>query len=191
MDAMSDDLLARFHRAAALVDVTVSAVRPDQFDDPTPCTEWTVRQLLNHIVTGNLIFVSLATGSPPPDRSVDHLGDDHVAALRASLDGLRQTFTEPGFADREVPTPFGPGTGAVLVEMRCNEFTVHSWDVARATGQSTALDPELAEHALASLQRSSILARARGEGGPFGVEQPAPDDANAADRLAAFLGRRV
>src|SRR5262249_48454444 len=191
MDAMSDDLLARYQRAATLVDVTVAAVRPDQFDDPTPCTEWTVRQLLNHIVTGNLIFVSLATGTPPPDRTVDHLGDDHVAALRASLDALGEAFGEPGFANREVTTPFGPGTGAMLIEMRCNEFTVHSWDVARATGQSTDLDPQLAEHSLASLRSSPVLARARGEGGPFGPEQPAPDGATAADRLAAFLGRRV
>ena len=188
---MSDDLLARFQRAAALVDATVSTVRPDQFDGPTPCTEWTVRQLLNHIVTGNLIFVSLATGEPGPDRSVDHLGDDHVASLRASLDALGRAFGEPDFPDREVATPFGPGTGAVLIEMRLNEFVVHSWDVARATGQSTELDPDLAEMSLASLQRSALLARARGEGGPFGVEQPAPDGAGAADRLAAYLGRRV
>src|SRR5262249_46332417 len=128
--AMSDDPLSLYYRAASLADATVSAVRPDQFDDPTPCTQWTVRQLLNHLITGNLIFVSFATGAPAPDRSVDRVGDDHVAAFRDSLSQLRAAFDEPDFMTRPVATPFGEGTGAVLVDMRFNEFVVHSWDVA-------------------------------------------------------------
>jgi uncharacterized protein (TIGR03086 family) len=191
MVAMSDDLLALFHRAATVADTTVSAIRRDQFDDPTPCTQWTVRTLINHLTTGNLRFVSLATGTPPPDRTIDHLGDDHAVAFRDSLIRLREVFDEPGFLDRSVQTPFGPGTGAVLVEMRFNECMVHSWDLARATGQSTDLDPDLAALSLASFQRSPFLTRARAEGGPFGAEQPAPEQASVADRLAAFVGRTV
>jgi len=63
------DPIALFQRAAAVTDAIVSAVRPDQFGHPTPCTEWTVRQLINHVLAGNLFFVSLATGAPPPDRT--------------------------------------------------------------------------------------------------------------------------
>ena len=186
---MPDDLLTYFHRAAALVDSTVAAVRPDQFGEPTPCTQWTVKDLINHVLTGNLYFVSLATGAPPPDRTVDHLGDDHVTAFRQSLTHVREVFVEPGFLERGVATPFGQGTGAVLVDMRFNEFLVHSWDLARATGQSTDFDHELARRSLASFQASPMLAAARREGGPFGVEQPAPESATPADRLAAFVGR--
>ena len=188
---MSEDLIAVFRRAAALVDATVSAIRPDQYDGPTPCTQWTVRQLVNHVVGGNLSFVSLATGAPPPDRSVDFLGADPVAALRGTLGQLRGIFEAPDFLGQAVATPFGPGTGATLVEMRTNEFVVHSWDMARATDQSTDFDDDLAAWSLASFQRSAVLARARVEGGPFGVEQPAPHGAPIADRLAAFLGRVV
>ncbi len=189
---MSDDeLLDRFRRSAALADATVSAVRPDQLDDPTPCTQWTVRQLLNHMTGGNLFFLSLGSGAPPPDRAADHVGADHVASFRASLDQLSALFNEPGFLDREVSTPFGPGVGRVLVGMRFNENLVHSWDVARATGQSTDLEPGLAGVALASLQAAPMVAQARGEGGMFGAEQSAPAGAPVADRLAAFAGRVV
>jgi uncharacterized protein (TIGR03086 family) len=144
------------------------------------------------VVTGNLIFASLANGAAPPDRTVDHLGDDPVAALHDSLDQLRGVFAGPDFLEQTVTTPFGPGTGAMLVELRTNELVVHSWDLARASGQSTDLDRELVEWSLASFQRSPRFAQMRGaEGGPFGPEQPAPDGAPLADQLAAFVGRVV
>src|SRR6185437_3009018 len=108
--------IALFRQAAALADATVSAVRPDQLGHPTPCTEWTVRQLINHVLTGNLFFVSLATGTPPPDRMADHVGDDHVASFRDSLARLSAVFSEPGFLGKPVPSPDGEGTGALLAD---------------------------------------------------------------------------
>jgi uncharacterized protein (TIGR03086 family) len=188
---MRDDPIALFQRAAAIADATVSGARPGQLGHPTPCTLWTVRQLINHMLTGNLFFVSLATGAPPPDRTADHVGDDHVASFRDSLARLSAAFSEPGFLSKHVPTPDGEGTGAVLADMRCNEFMIHSWDLAKATGQSTDLDRELAERVLASMRASALLARVRGEGGPVGEQRPAPANANPADQLAAFMGRIV
>ncbi len=188
---MADDLLDLFHRSAEVADRTVSQVRPDQFDEPTPCAAWTVRDLLNHVVTGNLMFVAMATGTPGPDRGVEHLGQDHVAAFRGSVARLSATFGEPDFLRRPVATPFGEGTGATLVDMRFNEFLVHSWDLARATGQSTDLDHDLVGRSLAAMRASPVLRHARGEGGPFGPERPAPAGATPADQLAAFMGRVV
>lgn len=188
---MSDDPITVFQRAAALSDATVSAVRPDQLGLPTPCTEWTVRQLINHMVTGNLFFISLATGTPPPDRTAEHAGDDHVASFRDSLARLSAAFSESGFLGKPVLTPDGEGNGGVLVEMRVNEFVIHSWDLAKATGQSTDLDRELAERVLAAMRASSLLAQVRGEGGPVGEPQSAPAGATPADQLAAFMGRTV
>jgi uncharacterized protein (TIGR03086 family) len=188
---MTSDLLSNFHRAAELAEQTASAVRPEQLGDPTPCTDWTVRQLLNHVVGGNLAFVSLATGSPMPDRSSDFLGADHAAALRDSIAALGAVFDEPGFAERSVSTPFGPGTGQTLLEMRFNELMIHSWDLARATGQSTDFDHDLVARSSASLRGAPMLAQARGEGKPFAAEQPAPAGSTPADELAAFVGRAV
>jgi uncharacterized protein (TIGR03086 family) len=73
--------------------------------------------------------------------------------------------------------------------MRFNEMVVHSWDLAKATGQSTDLDPELAAASLASFRAVAFLPR--GEGKMFQEAKPVPPDATPADRLAAFLGREV
>jgi uncharacterized protein (TIGR03086 family) len=188
---MSDDPISLYRRAAALADATVSGVRADQLGQPTPCTEWTVRQLINHVLTGNLFFASLATGAPLPDRTVDQVGDDHVTSFRDSLARLSAAFGEPGFLSKRVRTPDGEGTGAVLVDMRFIEFVIHSWDLAKATGQSTDLDHELAERVLAAMRVSPLLPRVRGEGGPVGEQQPVPPGATLADQLAAFMGREL
>ncbi|MDP9370240.1 MAG: hypothetical protein M3Q03_18535 [Chloroflexota bacterium] len=71
-----------------------------------------------------------------------------------------------------------------------NELLIHGWDLARATGQRTDLAPDLAERSLGSW-RAWFGDRPRGASGLFDPEQPVPEGAGAADRLAAFLGRRV
>jgi uncharacterized protein (TIGR03086 family) len=185
---MTQNPLARFDRAAAVADATIAAVKTNQLGDPTPCTEWSVRQVINHMATGNLFFISMMGLGPRPDRTRDHLGDDPLAAFRESLRDLREAFSADGVLEATYPTPFGERPGTVLVHMRTVEMTVHSWDVATATGQSTDFDPELAEACLGS--RRAWLATGR-EGSPFGTEQPAPAGASAADRLAAFAGRAV
>jgi uncharacterized protein (TIGR03086 family) len=185
---MTENPFALLDRAAAVADNVIAAVKPDQLDNPSPCTEWSVREVINHLVTGNLSFVSMLTGAPRPDRSVDHLGDDPLAAFRDSFQTLRAEFAGEGVLDKTYPTPFGPGPGSVLVDMRTTELTVHSWDIARGSGQSTNFDPELAESRLASLRAALTGDRSHS---PFGAEQPAPAGASAADRLAAFAGRAV
>jgi uncharacterized protein (TIGR03086 family) len=185
---MTENPFAQFDRAAALTDGVIAAVKPDQLDDPSPCTDWSVRQVINHLVTGNLTFVSMVTGAPGPDRSADHLGDDPLAAFRTTLRALREAFSIEGTLQKTYPTPFGERPGTVLVDMRVIEMTIHSWDIAKGSGQSTELDPELAESSLASMRAALPADRGRS---PFGAEQPAPAGATAADRLAAFAGRTV
>jgi uncharacterized protein (TIGR03086 family) len=185
---MTQNPLARFDRAAALADGVIAAVKPDHLDNPSPCTEWSVRQVINHVVTGNLAFVSMMTDAARPDRSVDHLGDDPLAAFRDTTRALREAFSAEGALQRMYPTPFGEGPGTVLVHMRVMEMTIHSWDIAKGSGQSTDLDPELAESSLASMRAALPADRS---GSPFGTEQAAPAGATIADRLAAFAGRIV
>jgi len=182
------DLLARFDRAAAAAGAVFEGVKPEQLDDPSPCTEWTVRQLMNHVVGGTRQFISMMTGGGQLDRSQDFLGDDPSGAFRAAATELRGLFAADGALEKIVQTPFGPNPAAMLVGMRVNEMLIHGWDLAKATGQSTDLDPELAESCIAGFK----AARAGGRGkGMFADEQPAPDDAPAAGRLAAVAGRSL
>jgi uncharacterized protein (TIGR03086 family) len=188
MGAMTEDPFARYDRAAAIAEQVIAGVKADQHSGATPCTEWSVRQLINHMVTGNLAFASIVTGGPRPDRGQDHLGDDPAAAFRKATRDLRDALSAPGALQRVYSTPLGPGPGPVLLGLRTVEMAVHSWDIAKATNQSTDLDPEVAGWALGSLRQA--FAGGRGER-PFGPEQPAPPDATAADRLAAYAGRIV
>jgi uncharacterized protein (TIGR03086 family) len=184
---MDENTFARFDRAAAAAERLVAGVRPDQWHASTPCTEWTVRQLVNHIVAGNALFTSIVTGAPPPDRSQDHLGDDPVAAFRDSVRAVRTALADDDVLAETYTMPFGPSPGAGLVEMRVNEFVVHGWDLARATGQPAAFDDDLAEGCLALMRSMPMIPR--GEGRPFQAERKAPAGSSAVDRLAAYLGR--
>jgi len=183
------DPMETFRRAAAQADRLAGAVRADQLGDPTPCRDWDVRTLVNHVVTGNLLFASYVTGQPAPDRSADHVVGDAAGAMRMSLAVLTEAFAMEGMLDRTYPTPFGDGSGTLLVDLRGKELTVHSWDLARATNQVTALDQSLFSDVLDSFHE--VPAIPRGDGKAFGPERPAPPDASPADRLAAFLGRDV
>jgi uncharacterized protein (TIGR03086 family) len=185
---MDDAQLSRFDRAATVADQVIAGVKADQLGDPTPCTEWDVRQLLNHVVGGTLFFLSFLEGGPPVDRQADHLGGDPSAAFRESLRRLRQAFLREESPDRLVPTPFGEAPIRMLVEMRTTEMLVHGWDIAKATGQSTDLDPELAESRIESFRK---MRAARRGSGMFADEKPAPPGATAADRLAAAAGRAM
>ena len=186
---MTQNLLAVYRRAADLAVEVVERVQPDQLGDATPCTEWNVRTLINHVVSGNLFFVHLATGSTPPGRGIDHLGSKPLSVFRDSVHAVSAAFEADGFLDRVVTAPFGEVPGRQLVEIRRNELTVHGWDLARATGQSTDFDPEVIAACLASYTASPLL-QDRADA-PFEVEEPAPPGATDADRLAAFLGRKV
>ena len=81
--------------------------------------------------------------------------------------------------------------GAQALEIYLAEITVHTWDLATATGQPTDLDPELADYVLAFSKQMMSRPGLRGEGRPYGGEQPCGDERPAADRVAAFLGRTL
>jgi uncharacterized protein (TIGR03086 family) len=187
-------VVADCDRAFAAVQRLVDAVRPDQWTAPTPCTDWNVRQLLNHVANGNAVFAGLADGTrpsgpvTPEERAIDRLGDDPAAGFRATGEHMHAAFLTPGFLDSTVETPMlGEQPGTTIVHMRINELLIHGWDLARAIGQPPELPEDLAEGAL-TLWQTRLGGRPR-EGGPFGVPQPVADDAPAIDRLAAFLGR--
>jgi uncharacterized protein (TIGR03086 family) len=185
---MTDAPLDRFDRAAATATAVIDAVKPDQLDDPTPCTEWNVRQLLNHLIGGTKVFTANVSGGEPVDRSADHVGPDHRESFRAALTDLRTAFAADGALDAVYPGPLGEAPGHTLVRLRVNEMMVHSWDLAKATGQSTDLDPELAAQCLVDFTRL----RESGRGAPmFAPMTESPAGASVADQMAAMAGRTV
>ncbi|MBW8484539.1 TIGR03086 family metal-binding protein [Actinomadura parmotrematis] len=164
---MDDPNIDDLDRTVAAVDRLLAAV-PD-WDAPTPCTGWDVRALAAHLALLNLRFAGLA-GEPAGEPEGDPL-----AAWRASAAALRAAFDRPD-ADGE------------RLALRITDLLAHGWDLARATGRPAGLPDDLAERSLAFV-RERLDGRPRGDA--FGPERPAPGDAPAIDRLAAYLGRDV
>jgi uncharacterized protein (TIGR03086 family) len=186
---MTETPLGLFDQASAALETVLAEVKPAQLDEPTPCPEWSVRQLVNHVVTGNLTFAGMITGSGPADGSQDHLGEDPLKAFQTTVADLRAEFAADGALQRTFQTPMGERPGTRLVTTRIIEMSLHGWDLAKATGQTIELSAEVAEHALGTLRM--MLSGERTADGPFGVEQPASPTASPADQVAAFAGRSV
>jgi uncharacterized protein (TIGR03086 family) len=165
-------------------------VRDDQWTDPTPCTEWNVRDLVSHHVVGNYAFASILHGErPAAPQEMLGPGRDLLSAYRDSAAAVLGAFRQPGVLERLFTVPFGTVPGMVALHLRITEALVHGWDLARATGQAADFPDDLAEEELA-FSRAKLGDVPAGRS-PFAPPQPVADDAPVIDRLAACLGRSV
>ncbi len=178
-------------QAIAASRTVLAGVQAGQLQDPTPCASWNVSDLINHMVGGMRFFTAGVTGQAPPE-STEVATADYVAAYDEAAAAALAAFGADGVLGSTIKMPFGEMPGAAVMGLATTDTFTHAWDLAKATGQDTDLDPELAEALLAQSQQM-IQPAFRGEDGeaPFMVEQECPDGASAADRLAAFLGRTV
>ena len=187
---MTDDpTIALLERALDQATVVIDAIRPDQATLPTPCSEWNVQALVQHLVGQDTRNYIRAARGEMPDWQVppDELGPDWSADFGARVAELRRAWHDADL-DRLVPWMGGhPAPLRQRADQQLTEFTVHSWDLAVATGQDLGgLDPELAEHALRWAQP---LLRPEVRGAAFAPSVPVGDDAPAYDRLAGWFGR--
>ncbi|MCZ4095165.1 TIGR03086 family metal-binding protein [Streptomyces sp. H39-C1] len=180
-------LLAEAH---SYLRTDVLGVPEDAWGNPTPCAEWTVRQVLNHArLDQQALVMQIAEVGPPADpfEPEDALGADPVGQLDEVLAAATAAWVSVGRDAENVPTPFGPipawqGTGTAALDA-----AVHAWDIAKATGQDLPLTADLAEglQVIADL----IVDFIRDNFHKFGPALPAPEGATAAQKLLAFTGR--
>jgi uncharacterized protein (TIGR03086 family) len=184
------DLIALLDESVASTGKTVAGVRPDQLGDPTPCSEWNVRAVLNHVIGVATVFSHVDDGRPvnPPDPNADYFeGDAYVAAYDTATARMVAAWRKPGMLDATIKLPFGEFPGSVGAGINYVDTVVHGWDLARATGQDTTIPSHLAEPAL-EIARNMVSDEFRAAGA-FGPEVAVAADAPAGDRLVAFLGR--
>jgi uncharacterized protein (TIGR03086 family) len=165
----------------------VAAVPDDRAGDPTPCPDFDVRALMNHLVAGNIMFAGVANGGAV-DMEVfdrDNLAEDPAGAYRQSAEMALAAWQRPGALDESLA--FAGMPGSVVIRMHLTEELVHGWDLAVATDQEAGIDDELAELALEVL-RPVPEEMLRGPQS-FGPAVEVPDDAPTGDALVAFLGR--
>lgn len=182
------DVFDALDRASTVVGDLIDRIPADRWDAPTPCAEWSVRDVVGHLVGMNVVFVAMFEQGPMPERGVDRLGADPAAAFRRSADALRAAAALPGVLERTQETPLGATTGAERLRWRVADLLTHGWDLARATGIEAALPDDLVLAALAFAREQLPNQRRAGR---FDEPTPVPDDAPAIDQLAAFTGRPV
>jgi len=172
--------------AARLID----GVRPDQMSLPTPCSDWDVRALLAHLVGGNARYAAVAEGKPMGRGPVaaDLLGDDPAAAYRRSAVMVTAAWRDPALLDQQFELPIGVLPGSAAIDLHLVETVAHAWDLAKATGQRLAFDPDIVRAATRFVQAGGPGERS--PGAAFAAPVQVADNLPELDRLAAFLGRR-
>jgi len=181
------DMLTAYADAVRRNQHRVEAVKPDQLNDPTPCAEWDVRTLVDHIVGGYQMFATALGTSLPPSASADL-----PAAHRTAGDAAVSAFGRPDAMHQTVVLPLGEVPGQVALGLALTDAVVHGWDLATATGQDTAIDEALAAALLAGAQ-GSVGADMRQPDGAmpvFAAPVAVGPDRPSGDHLIGFLGRQ-
>jgi len=172
----------------------VDGIEPEQLSNPSPCEGWTVRDVLNHVTGGATMFALCVRDGSVPDEKLgelmggDNLGDDYKGSFNTAADLALDSFGVPGAMDKMVKLPFGEMPAGAALNIAVFDVTTHAWDMAKATGQSTELDPEVLGVALEIA--GQMLNDDMRATGIFGPEVAVADDAPLQDRLAGITGRR-
>jgi uncharacterized protein (TIGR03086 family) len=184
------ELLELFQRAQAQFTDRVDAVAPDQWEDES-LPGWTVGDLVAHLVTQMLWVSPLLAGEPFaegrfPDATSDLLGDDPFIGWESAADDALSAFAEDDALVRTVHLDRGPTPAGAYIQELTADLTVHSWDLARATGGDTELDGELITAALVVGEGLP----ADGIPGLYGPPLDVSASASPQQRLLARFGRR-
>lgn len=188
MTATSTDPRPALRAAIDQVGRVLERVQPDQAHLPTPCADFDVSLLVEHL-QGVLRRVAVVLAGEPFDSAPGSLPStaplaDWASGRAAVLD----VVATDGVLSREVSVPWGVVPGAAAVAAYAAELTVHSWDLAVATDSTGLLDPALAEVALAGYQ-GYLPPEPRGGVIPFGPVIEVGPEAGAYERLVAYTGR--
>jgi uncharacterized protein (TIGR03086 family) len=173
----------------------MAKVTPEQLDAPTPCQSWQLRDVINHVVGGSFMFAALAnTGASDPSlMEQDYASGDYNAAFADASAKAVAGFQADGAMERSMDLGFAQLPGEFVIGIATTDTFQHGWDIARAIGAPSELDPELATRLL-DRARNFIGDQMRGPEGSgafFGPQVDVPDSAPAADQLAGYLGRQV
>ncbi|GAA0380983.1 TIGR03086 family protein [Acrocarpospora corrugata] len=168
----------------------VHAVGEDQWRLSTPCSDWNVRMLVNHITGENMWTAPLMAGQTIADMGDafdgDLLGSDPVKAFDAAAEQAVMAMHEPGAMDRTVHLSFGDVPGSEYAAQLFADILIHSWDLARAAHGDERLDPELVAACAAWFADEENLYR---DAGLIAPRVGVPADADQQTRLLAAFGR--
>ena len=187
---MAADQAELHRRAVEEFGARVRVVADDQWELPTPCSDWNVRQLVNHLVYENRWTVPLMNGRAIADvgdrYEGDLLGDRAKQAWDESAAEAVEAVRADGALDRIVDLSSGPTPATEYVSQLFADHLIHAWDLARAIGADERLDPGLVDACAAWFTSMEELYRSIGAIGP---RAEAPAGADPQTVLLAAFGR--
>ena len=197
------------YSALGTLDGTIAAVRPDQLSLPTPCDDFDVRALLAHVLAVVERVARVGAGEDPfgfAETTPDEVGPDcGLSAWRAAAARVRAAWADDRSLDRIVTLPWMTAPARVVAVVYVSELSVHTWDLARATGQDPDFDDEAVGTALGGMRmalpaegRNDVITGVRDRMPeaerrpvvPFDDAVPVADDAPLIDQLVVWCGRR-
>ncbi len=185
-----DDLATRIdldRRATAYSVDVVDQARAADLDRPTPCAEWTLRQLLGHMIGHHLGWTASLTGAPVGGEVWDRTDFDGQLheAYRSSAQGVVEAFAQPRLPEKIEVYGYGTLPLRTVLGMHIVDYVVHGWDVARAIGSPLVPDQDLTEAAFAIMKQFPT-------GRPnvaFDVMVDPKPGASALEQFMAYVGR--
>ena len=170
----------------------VDQVQPENMDKQTPCSDWTVRTLVSHMIEALDALEKPARGESLTFNAQgvnDAAGSDPAGAFRAKVGDFTAAWSAPGATDRVVTTMFGEQPAAFYLNLATADMLLHGWDLATAIGASYTMDAETASDVLGRMQ-SMLKPEMRGPGKAFAEEVTVGPEASVQERLVAFSGRQ-
>ena len=186
------DPIASLATSYDIMERTIAAVASEQWSTQSPCSEWDAKGVVNHVIGGAKMVSACVAGKEVDFASLggDLAGNDPAGSYRAAANEALATFrADPSVLGRTVKMPFGELPGAVVAGIFTNDNFCHAWDLAKASGQSTDIEPEFAA-AVLDAAKMFITPDLRTPG-LFDAEKTAPEGCSKADQVAAFMGRTV
>lgn len=181
-----------FERSAALFDERARAITSSQWSDPTSCSEWNVRDLVDHLTNECLWVPPLMEGqtiAEVGDRfDGDSLGDDPIGSWSAARSDALKAVAEPGALDRTVHLSYADVPGHHYIGQLSRDLLIHSWDLAKGIGYDETLPTDLMKLAYEDSKAEEGVIRGSGL---FGDEVAAGPNASLQEELLGLLGRKA
>lgn len=186
MSVSMTDTADRYRKVANGFTERVAGAPSDAWDNQTPCEGWVARDIVRHVVETSGFFLGRTTVGTPIGPSAE---DDPLGAWTTVRDAIQLALQDPQIATQSAETPLGPSTFEQTIGMfGIGDALIHTWDLARATGQDESLDPAEVGRMFARMAQfdDSVMRQS----GAFGPAVDVPAEADEQVRLIAFTGRR-
>ena len=161
----------------------IANVRADQMSRSTPCSEWDVKALIDHMIGGTMYFTGALAGGDPEKPGDGNPADVYRTGAEKVLEGAQKA----GAMDKKYDTPFGEMSGGEFMFGAFMDNFVHGWDLAKATGQNADMSEG---HAQVIHGAFAPMMDGMRQGGAFGPEVSVPDDASALHKMLGMMGRQ-